>query len=41
MIGMVDIKERLKAEKQLEALKEKLLAQKRKKDPEIVMNLTH
>jgi hypothetical protein len=41
MIGMVDIKERLKAEKQLEALKEKLLAQKKKQDPEIVMHLTH
>jgi len=41
MIGMVDIKERLKAEKQLEALKEKLLAQKRNQDPEIVMHLTH
>lgn len=41
MIGMVDIKERLKAEKQLEALKEKLLAQKREQDPEIVMHLTH
>jgi hypothetical protein len=41
MIGMVDIKGRLKAERRMEVLKDQLIAQKRQSDPEIVMQLTH
>jgi hypothetical protein len=42
LIGMVDITERLNAEKRLEALKEKLIAQKKRiPDTEIMMRLAH
>lgn len=41
MIGMVDIGERLNAEKRMEALKEELQARKREQDPEIELHLTH
>ena len=41
MIGMVDIKERLEAEKRMEVLKDQLIARRRESDPEIVMYLTH
>jgi len=41
MIGMVDIGERLKTEKRMEALKEKLQARKKEQDPEIEIHLTH
>ena len=40
MIGIVDIKERLKAEKRAEVLREELLS-KRETDSEIVMYMTH
>jgi hypothetical protein len=38
---MVDIRERLKAEKRMEVLKDQLIAQKGESDPENVMQLTH
>jgi hypothetical protein len=41
MIGIVDIKERLKAEKRAEVLREELLSRKRETDPEIVIHMTH
>jgi hypothetical protein len=42
MIGMVDIKERLKLDKRVEILREELLSRKRsKEDQEIVIHLTH
>jgi hypothetical protein len=40
MIGMVDIKERLNEEKQLEDLREKVRA-RRKDSDEIMVHLTH
>jgi len=40
MIGMVDIKERLNEEKQLEDLREKVRA-RRKDSDEIIVQLTH
>jgi len=40
MIGMVDIKERLNEEKQLEDLREKIRA-RRKDSDEIMVQLTH
>ena len=40
MIGMVNIKEHLMAEKRMEALKDQLTAQK-KTDPEIILQLIH
>src|SRR5437762_62777 len=42
MVGMVNIEQRLKSEKRLEALREELLSRKEpKEDPEVVMHLTH
>ena len=41
MIGIVDIRERLKAEKRAEVLREELLSRKRETDLEIVMYMTH
>jgi hypothetical protein len=41
MIGTVDIKERLKAEKLMEDLKDKLRAKRKDPDMEIVVQLTH
>ena len=41
IIGIVDIKERLMAEKRIEALKDQLIAQKKETDPKIILQLTH
>jgi hypothetical protein len=41
MVGMVNIEQRLKSEKRLEALREELQARKREQDPEIEIHLTH
>ena len=41
MIGMVDIEERLNAEKRMEDLKDKLLARRKDLETEIEMHLTH
>jgi len=41
MVGLVDIKERLEAEKRMEVLRDQLIARKRESDPEIVFYLTH
>ena len=41
MIGMVDIKERLMAEKRMEALKDQLIVQKKETDLEIILQLIH
>jgi len=41
MIEIIDIKEHLMAEKRMEALKDQLSVQKKKTDPEIILQLTH
>jgi len=41
MVGMVDIKERLDAERKMESLKEKLKAERKAINTEIEVRLTH
>ena len=41
MIGMVDIRERLNAEKLMEALKDKLMTRRKAQDKETIVHLTH